>query len=63
VQDILQHLDEHQIDQIVLFYHAPQSGASSKPTIRRLLPISSQWLQHLKRREWESHVLPIYRMS
>lgn len=67
VQDILVHLEtwrsERQIDQIVLFYNSPRSGATYEPTIRRLLPVSSHWLQRLKNREWQSRVLPIYRME
>jgi F-type H+-transporting ATPase subunit gamma len=67
VQDILFHLDtwreEQNIDQIVLFYNRSRSGTTYEPTMRRLLPVSPQWLNMLKRREWDSRTLPIYRMA
>lgn len=67
VQDVLFQLDDwrtsQQIDQIVLFYNEPQSSASYQPTMRRLLPVNKQWLNKLRQREWDSPVLPIYRMA
>lgn len=66
VQDILLQLDtwrsERHIDRIVLFYNRPRSGASYEPVTRHLIPVSLVWLKQLKKRDWDSRVLPIYRM-
>ncbi|MFW6181105.1 MAG: F0F1 ATP synthase subunit gamma [Spirochaetota bacterium] len=67
VQEILLRLDrlreEARIRRVMLFHHRPAGGASYSPAGRLLLPPDREWLQSLRRRQWLSRSLPMFRME
>jgi F-type H+-transporting ATPase subunit gamma len=56
-------LEKKKIEQIILFYNKPASGASYNPHMNYLLPIDPEWLRSLQQRKWESRSLPFYSME
>lgn len=51
------------IEQIVLFYNMPVSGASFRPTMLYLIPLDMEWLLGLEKKEWPSRSLPTFNMD
>lgn len=54
---------KREIDQIVLFYNRPVSGASFRPQTQYLLPLDMEWLRSLEEKEWPSRTLPTFTMD
>lgn len=54
---------EREIEQVVLFYNKPTSGASYRPDMLYLLPFDLKWLQGLAKKEWPSRTLPTFTMD
>jgi F-type H+-transporting ATPase subunit gamma len=50
---------QERIEQVVLFFNRPLSGASYQPEMNRLLPIDAEWLRRLEDEKWESRSLPM----
>jgi F-type H+-transporting ATPase subunit gamma len=67
VQDMVLRIErwrsERDINQVVLFYNKPVSGASYRPHTLRLLPVDLNWFQDLQRRRWPSRSLPLFTMD
>ncbi len=51
------------IDQIVLFYNRPTSGASFAPQMAQLFPLDTSWLKDLAKQKWPSRSLPTFSME
>jgi F-type H+-transporting ATPase subunit gamma len=51
------------IDQIVLFYNRPTSGASFAPQMAYLFPLDINWLKSLAEQKWPSRSLPTFSMD
>ncbi|MBD3234459.1 MAG: F0F1 ATP synthase subunit gamma [candidate division Zixibacteria bacterium] len=49
---------DNRLATIYLFYNRRVSGASYEPSQMKLLPLDIDWLNQLKRRDWESGSLP-----
>ncbi|MEH1853119.1 MAG: F0F1 ATP synthase subunit gamma [Nostoc sp.] len=66
VQEILMHIatwrDREQIGQITLFYNHLHSNTLWEPYKLQLLPLDSEWLQHIESQEWRSRTLPTFTM-
>ncbi|MEH2051573.1 F0F1 ATP synthase subunit gamma [Nostoc sp.] len=66
VQEILMHIatwrDSEQIGQILLFYNHLHSNTLWEPYKLQLLPLDSEWLQHIESQEWRSRTLPTFTM-
>lgn len=64
VQELLLHIeqwkDEENVNRILLFHHKPVSGTSYAPRMQQLLPLDTQWLQHLSQKKWETRMIPSY---
>ncbi|VVB85325.1 ATP synthase gamma chain [uncultured archaeon] len=54
---------ERGIEQIVLFYNRPVSGAAFSPNMLYLLPLDMEWLLGLEKKEWPSRTLPTFTMD
>ncbi len=54
---------ERSIDQILLFYHKPITGATYRPFMLRLFPVSGSWLRRVRDSEWPTKVLPTFTMG
>lgn len=54
---------ERSLDQVLLFYHKPITGATYRPFMLRLFPVSDSWLQRVRSRPWPTRLLPIFSMS
>lgn len=67
VQNVLIKIDDLRsgkgVDQIIIFYHKRISGSVYSPRMVYLLPLNIEWLQSLKKREWPTHVIPMYTMD
>jgi F-type H+-transporting ATPase subunit gamma len=51
------------IDQVILFYNEPRSGARYSPCHFQLLPLDLQWLQSLSERPWPTNEIPLLTMD
>ncbi|MHB9029798.1 MAG: F0F1 ATP synthase subunit gamma [Candidatus Latescibacterota bacterium] len=47
------------IEQVVLFYNRPLSGASYRPEMNSLLPVDENWMRNLEQEKWKSRTLPM----
>jgi F-type H+-transporting ATPase subunit gamma len=54
---------EGEIDQIVLFYNRPVSGAAFIPQMAYLFPLDIEWLSGLSEKKWPSRSLPTFSMD
>lgn len=67
MQQVLIKIEEwrlkREIEQVVLFYNRPISGASYRPDMLYLLPLNLEWLQNLAKKEWPSRTLPTFTMD
>jgi len=54
---------EKKIDQIVLFYNRPTSGASFAPQMTYLFPLDINWLKALAEEKWPSRSQPMFSMD
>ncbi len=54
---------EKEIDQIVLFYNRPISGAAFIPQMVYLFPLDMKWLSSLAGKKWPSRSLPTFSMD
>ncbi len=67
MQQVLMKIEEwrlkREIEQVVLFYNRPISGASYRPDMLYLLPLDLEWLQNLAKKEWHSRTLPAFTMD
>lgn len=67
VQELLFHIDDwrsrQHVEQIVLFYNRQHDGAAYHPHTTYLLPLNLSWLRELETAEWNSRVLPTFRME
>jgi F-type H+-transporting ATPase subunit gamma len=67
VQDLLLQIDhwrfESELEQIVIFYNSPRSGAAYEPDITYLLPVDLVWLRRLQRKPWPTRMLPTFTMD
>ena len=67
MQEVLIKIEEwrlqERIDQIVLFYNRPASGASFRPNMLYLLPFDMDWFQELGNKKWPSRTLPTFTMD
>ncbi len=52
-----------EIDQFVLFYNKPLSGASYRSHTLHLLPMNVEWFQGLEYKSWPSRTLPVFTME
>jgi F-type H+-transporting ATPase subunit gamma len=66
-QGLLPELDrlkqEQHLDQVLLFYHKPITGATYRPFMLRLFPVSTSWLRRVRQLEWPTKVLPAFSMA
>ena len=51
------------LEQIVVVYNTPKSGASFEATHTYLLPIDRKWLENICRKKWDSRSLPYHRTN
>ena len=67
VQDMVLKIEawrsQQEIDQIVLFYNKPLSGASYRPHSLHLLPVDVRWFEDLEHKPWPSRSLPFFTMD
>ncbi len=67
MQQVLIRVEEwrlkREIEQIVLFYNRPISGASFRPNMAYLLPLDLEWLSGLEKKKWPSRSLPTFTMD
>ncbi len=67
VQDLLLQIDRWRFDlrleQIVIFYNSPRSGAAYQSEMVHLLPLDLAWLQQLQKKPWPTRVLPTFTMD
>ncbi len=67
MQDVLVELEEWRmkrgIDQIVLFYNKPVTGAAFHPHMVSLFPLDMNWLGSLAEKKWPSHTLPTFSLN
>ncbi|MBW1769289.1 MAG: F0F1 ATP synthase subunit gamma, partial [Deltaproteobacteria bacterium] len=54
---------QREIDQVILFYNRPLSGASYRPHTLYLLPVDLGWFQDLEGKPWPSRALPFFTMD
>ncbi len=54
---------KRKLEQIVLFYNRPISGASFRPNMAYLIPLDLEWLSNLEKKEWPSRSLPTFAME
>lgn len=48
------------VSSILLFYNKPAGEFSYKPTMVKILPLDSNWLENLAKRAWPNKVLPTF---
>lgn len=67
MQDVLVELEgwrmKREINQIVLFYNKPVTGAAFHPHMVSLFPLDMNWLSSLAEKKWPSHTLPTFSMN
>lgn len=67
VQEMFIRMEEwrarREIDQLVLFYCRPVSGASYRPHTQHLLPLDEGRLREIESKKWPSKVLPTFSMG
>ncbi len=67
VQELLLQVDrwrfEAELEQIVVFYNSPGSGATYEPEMVYLLPVDLAWLRQLQRKPWPTRMLPTFTMD
>ncbi len=67
VSEILFKIDEWHtkasVDQIYLFYCRQTSQASFRPLHVNILPVDQDWLDQLKSEEWDTNMIPFFRMD
>ncbi|MEJ2597478.1 MAG: F0F1 ATP synthase subunit gamma [Anaerolineales bacterium] len=67
VQDLLICIEswreEHEIEQILLFYNSPLHGAAYRARAQQLLPVDPRWLRVLEKRTWPMRGLPTYTLD
>jgi F-type H+-transporting ATPase subunit gamma len=51
------------IDQVLLFFNTPVSGASYEPQTLQLLPVDAAWFQDLASKPWPCRALPFFTMD
>lgn len=65
--DVLINIEEWRlrrgINQIILFYNRPTSGASFAPQMSYLFPLDMNWLKSLSQKKWLSRSLPTFSMD
>ncbi|MFB3764048.1 MAG: F0F1 ATP synthase subunit gamma [Methanotrichaceae archaeon] len=65
--DVLVRIEEWRlqrgINQIILFYNRPTSGASFAPQMSYLFPLDMNWLKGLSQKKWPSRSLPTFSMD
>ncbi len=65
--DVLINIEEWRlrrgINQIILFYNRPTSGASFAPQMSYLFPLDLNWLKSLSQKKWPSRSLPTFSMD
>lgn len=65
--DVLVNVEEWRlrkgINQIILFYNRPTSGASFAPQMSYLFPLDMSWLKGLAEKKWPSRSLPTFSMD
>jgi F-type H+-transporting ATPase subunit gamma len=54
---------EHSLDQILLFYHKPITGATYRPFMLRLFPVSDSWLDRVRQQAWPTKMIPAFTMD
>lgn len=54
---------EHGIDEILLFYNRPVSGASYDPHTLQLLPVDPEWFQGIVQTPWPCRPIPLFTMD
>ena len=54
---------QREIDEVMLFFNRPLSGASYRPHTIQLLPVDLKWFQDLPRRPWPSRAIPFFTMD
>ena len=54
---------QRDIDEVLLFYNSPVSGASYEPHTLQLLPVDVAWFQDLANRPWSTRGLPYFTMN
>lgn len=67
VQDMVLRIEawrsQREIDQIVLFYNKPLSGASYRPHTLTLVPVDLSWFRKLEQKPWPSRSFPLFTMD
>ncbi len=51
------------IDEVLLFFNKPFSGASYRPVTIQLLPVDIEWFEELARKPWPSRAIPFFTMD
>jgi len=52
------------VGKIVLFYNSPtQTGVSYSPDVHTLVPLDPAFLESLRKKEWQSRSLPVFKMD
>ena len=51
------------IDEVLLFFNRPLSGASYQPVTIQLLPVDIEWFGDLARKPWPSRAIPFFTMD
>ena len=51
------------IERIILFYNKSSGRSSYDPLSQQILPVDPEWLARIKKTEWPSKVLPVFRME
>jgi F-type H+-transporting ATPase subunit gamma len=54
---------QRDIDEILLFFNTPASGASYQPQTLQLLPVDATWFQDLASKPWPCRALPFFTMN
>jgi F-type H+-transporting ATPase subunit gamma len=67
VQDVALKIEawrsQQQINQILLFFNRPLSGARYQPHMLRLLPVDLKWFQDLEHKPWPCPAIPLFTMD
>ena len=67
VQDVVLKIEmwrsQRGIDEVLLFFNKPLSGASYGPYTLQLLPVDLKWFQELERRPWPCKAIPYFTMD
>jgi F-type H+-transporting ATPase subunit gamma len=51
------------VDQIILFYNRPETGAAFNPHMAYLYPLDTAWLRSLAGKNWPSRTIPTFSMN